>query len=134
MISIIEDDVNISSNAASDTTKIVVDQSGVTVDASCNTTITVTCLKQLYNAVGYVPSGDSKNSIGITGYLVSVISTELEFNSYLGWDRKILRISKICNHSLPTKCPPPSTLRLLSNLLLVSDEVILTPITHRCHF
>ncbi|KAJ6616255.1 tripeptidyl peptidase A [Mycena sp. CBHHK59/15] len=28
----------------------------VTVDASCNTTITITCLKQIYNAVGYTPS------------------------------------------------------------------------------
>jgi tripeptidyl-peptidase-1 len=43
--------------------------SGVTVDPSCNTTITVSCLKQLYNAVGYVPSANIGNSIGITGYL-----------------------------------------------------------------
>ncbi|KAJ8503359.1 hypothetical protein ONZ45_g10928 [Pleurotus djamor] len=39
------------------------------VDASCNTTITVTCLKQLYNAVDFVPKATKKNSIGITGYL-----------------------------------------------------------------
>lgn len=43
--------------------------SGVQVDASCNKTITVTCLKQLYNAVGYVPSATKVNQIGITGYL-----------------------------------------------------------------
>ncbi|KAF8806309.1 subtilisin-like protein [Phlegmacium glaucopus] len=42
--------------------------SGVTVDASCNRTITITCLQQLYNAVGVVPSA-ANNSIGITGYL-----------------------------------------------------------------
>lgn len=42
--------------------------SGVTVDASCNTTITVKCLQQLYNAVGFTPSAKN-NSIGITGYL-----------------------------------------------------------------
>ncbi|KAF8802988.1 subtilisin-like protein [Phlegmacium glaucopus] len=42
--------------------------SGVTVDASCNRTITITCLRQLYNAVGFVPSA-ANNSIGITGYL-----------------------------------------------------------------
>ena len=42
---------------------------GITVDASCNTTITVSCLKQLYNAVGFVPSGTNGNQIGITGYL-----------------------------------------------------------------
>ncbi|KAF9006660.1 tripeptidyl peptidase A [Cyathus striatus] len=42
--------------------------SGVTIDPSCNVTITVSCLKQLYNAVGYVPSAND-NSIGLTGYL-----------------------------------------------------------------
>jgi tripeptidyl-peptidase-1 len=44
--------------------------SGVTVDASCNQIITITCLQQLYNAVGFTPSAKG-NSIGITGYLVS---------------------------------------------------------------
>ncbi|KAI0737696.1 tripeptidyl peptidase A [Daedaleopsis nitida] len=39
------------------------------VDASCNTTITLTCLKQLYNAVGFTPSTKHGNKIGITGYL-----------------------------------------------------------------
>lgn len=39
------------------------------VDASCNSTITVTCLQQLYNAVGFKPSGKNGNQIGITGYL-----------------------------------------------------------------
>ncbi|KAJ7261593.1 hypothetical protein C8J57DRAFT_1634672 [Mycena rebaudengoi] len=29
---------------------------GLTVDASCNTTITITCLQQIYNAVGYTPA------------------------------------------------------------------------------
>ncbi|KAJ7126418.1 subtilisin-like protein [Mycena crocata] len=42
---------------------------GATVDASCNTTITITCLKEIYNAVGYSPSQHIGNSIGITGYL-----------------------------------------------------------------
>jgi tripeptidyl-peptidase-1 len=42
---------------------------GVTVDASCNTTITVTCLKEIYNAVNYTPSAHVGNSVGITGYL-----------------------------------------------------------------
>ncbi|KAG6899603.1 hypothetical protein C0993_008764 [Termitomyces sp. T159_Od127] len=41
---------------------------GTLVDASCNTTITITCLKQLYNAVGLVPSA-LNNSIAVTGYL-----------------------------------------------------------------
>lgn len=43
--------------------------SGGKVDASCNTTITITCLQQLYNAVGFKPSGKNGNQIGITGYL-----------------------------------------------------------------
>lgn len=41
---------------------------GITVDASCNKTVTVSCLKQLYNAVGFTPSKNG-NKIGITGYL-----------------------------------------------------------------
>jgi hypothetical protein len=49
--------------------KIFVPGSGVTVDASCNSTITVSCLKQLYNAVNYVPTAAHKNAIGLTGYL-----------------------------------------------------------------
>ncbi|KAF8969345.1 peptidase S8/S53 domain-containing protein [Flammula alnicola] len=42
--------------------------SGVTVDPSCNSIITITCLQQLYNAVGFTPSAKG-NSVGITGYL-----------------------------------------------------------------
>ncbi|KAF9266300.1 tripeptidyl peptidase A [Marasmius fiardii PR-910] len=41
----------------------------VDVDPSCNTTITISCIQQLYNAVGYTPSAKINNSIGITGYL-----------------------------------------------------------------
>jgi len=43
--------------------------SGVTVDASCNTTITISCLQQLYNAVGVLPSATIGNSIAVTAYL-----------------------------------------------------------------
>jgi tripeptidyl-peptidase-1 len=42
---------------------------GVTVDASCNNTTTVSCLKQLYNAVNYTPKAPDKNAIALTGYL-----------------------------------------------------------------
>lgn len=42
---------------------------GITVDASCNTTITISCLKELYNAVGFKPSATNGNKIGLTGYL-----------------------------------------------------------------
>ena len=43
--------------------------SGGQVDASCTTTITVSCLKQLYNAVGYTPLNNTGNQIAATGYL-----------------------------------------------------------------
>ncbi|TCD70002.1 hypothetical protein EIP91_005252 [Steccherinum ochraceum] len=43
--------------------------SGGKVDASCNQTITVSCIRELYNAVGFTPSGKDGNQIGITGYL-----------------------------------------------------------------
>lgn len=42
---------------------------GVSVDASCNTTVTITCLKELYSAVGFNTSATNGNQIGITGYL-----------------------------------------------------------------
>lgn len=43
--------------------------SGGQVDASCNQTITVSCLKQLYNAVGYTPAAAGQNQIAVTAYL-----------------------------------------------------------------
>lgn len=43
--------------------------SGGQVDASCNTTITITCLKELYNAVGFTPLANSGNQVACTGYL-----------------------------------------------------------------
>jgi tripeptidyl-peptidase-1 len=42
---------------------------GNQVDASCNNTITVSCLRQLYNAVDYNTSATNGNALGITGYL-----------------------------------------------------------------
>jgi tripeptidyl-peptidase-1 len=48
--------------------KISIPGSAVSVDASCNSTITVSCLKQLYNAVDYVPHRTRKNAIALTGY------------------------------------------------------------------
>ncbi|KAH7909406.1 peptidase S8/S53 domain-containing protein [Hygrophoropsis aurantiaca] len=42
---------------------------GNQVDASCNTTITLSCLRQIYNAVGYNTSAANGNKIGLTGYL-----------------------------------------------------------------
>ncbi|KAH6914776.1 tripeptidyl peptidase A [Coprinopsis sp. MPI-PUGE-AT-0042] len=43
--------------------------SSAAIDPSCNATVTVSCLAQLYKTVGYVPKVPEKNSIGITGYL-----------------------------------------------------------------
>ncbi|KAF8464342.1 subtilisin-like protein [Russula ochroleuca] len=49
--------------------KITIPGYAVPVDASCNTTITVSCLKQLYNMVNYVPQAMNKNGIALTSYL-----------------------------------------------------------------
>ena len=56
-------------NSSPSDEKVYLPGSGVTVDATCTATITVTCLKQLYNAADYVPKAAHNNSIGITGYL-----------------------------------------------------------------
>ncbi|KAJ7437142.1 peptidase S8/S53 domain-containing protein [Mycena galericulata] len=48
---------------------IVDPATGLAVDPSCNSTITITCLKELYNAVGVTPSAKVGNSIAVTGYL-----------------------------------------------------------------
>jgi tripeptidyl-peptidase-1 len=47
----------------------IITASGISVDPSCNTTITPSCLKQLYNATGVTPSAHVDNSIGINGFL-----------------------------------------------------------------
>jgi tripeptidyl-peptidase-1 len=39
------------------------------VDPSCAARITLSCIMQLYNAVGYTPRAMKKNAIGITGFL-----------------------------------------------------------------
>lgn len=48
-------------------------ETGITIDASCNATITISCLEQLYNTEGFKATAShlrTQNSIGITGYLV----------------------------------------------------------------
>ncbi|KAI9455155.1 subtilisin-like protein [Lactarius psammicola] len=60
---------DMASSSLSSDDKISMLGSGMTVNASCNSTITVSCLKQLYNAVGYVPQATDKNAIALTGYL-----------------------------------------------------------------
>ena len=39
------------------------------VDVNCNYKITISCLQQLYNTVGYKPSAKNGNKIAVTGYL-----------------------------------------------------------------
>ncbi|KAJ7437093.1 tripeptidyl peptidase A [Mycena galericulata] len=52
-----------------DSTKSVAAPSGPHVDPDCATRITLRCVMQLYNAVGYRPRATKKNAIGITGFL-----------------------------------------------------------------
>lgn len=42
---------------------------GIAVDASCNETVTISCLKELYNVGKFNASAKVGNKIGITGYL-----------------------------------------------------------------
>lgn len=64
------DHVDQSSTATPDAPAISVPSaSGGQVDASCNTTVTVTCLKELYNAVGFTPLANDGNQVACTGYL-----------------------------------------------------------------
>ncbi|KAI0677175.1 tripeptidyl peptidase A [Trametes maxima] len=66
----IHDEEAKSAVVAADTPPISIPSaSGGHVDASCNKTITITCLQQLYNAVGFTPDVKHGNEIGITGYL-----------------------------------------------------------------
>ena len=53
-------------------TVAIVSGAGVTVNPSCNKTITIQCLQELYNAVGVVPSANIGNSIAVTAYLVGI--------------------------------------------------------------
>jgi len=50
--------------------------SGVTVDQSCNETVTIKCLQQLYNSVGYVPEMSGGSSIGVSGFLEQYANIE----------------------------------------------------------
>ncbi|EIW75873.1 tripeptidyl peptidase A [Coniophora puteana RWD-64-598 SS2] len=59
-------ELELTMDTASDT---LTGPSGNAVDPSCNNQITLSCLKQLYNAEGYTPSNTSGNALGITAYL-----------------------------------------------------------------
>ncbi|THV08229.1 tripeptidyl peptidase A [Dendrothele bispora CBS 962.96] len=49
---------------------------GTDVDPACNVSITIDCIRQLYNLEGYTPQVPESNSIGITGYLEQFANIE----------------------------------------------------------
>ncbi|KAK0206859.1 tripeptidyl peptidase A [Desarmillaria ectypa] len=60
--------------------------SGATIDNSCKYAITLNCLKQLYNATDYNATDQSKNGIGITGYLEEYANDQ-DLQSFYGEQR-----------------------------------------------
>ncbi|KAF8559436.1 subtilisin-like protein [Imleria badia] len=59
----------VSSGSLSPPTSTLTGPAGNPVDASCNGTITITCLRQLYNAVGYNTSATNGNKFAVTAYI-----------------------------------------------------------------
>jgi len=49
--------------------KLLKGPSGTPVNESCNSTITLQCLQQIYNAVGTKGSSTNGNGIAVTGYM-----------------------------------------------------------------
>lgn len=68
-------------SALGDVVGFVTGPAGQNISASCNNTITPTCLMQLYRTEGYVPQAAEKgNRIGVTGYLEQVRSLCINLN------------------------------------------------------
>ncbi|KAN0115995.1 Peptidase S8/S53 domain containing protein [Russula decolorans] len=66
--------VDISSTSATPSTPAAANYTNGTLtdpytDVDCSRTVTIPCLRTMYNVTGYVPQATSKNKIGITGYL-----------------------------------------------------------------
>jgi tripeptidyl-peptidase-1 len=57
-----------------------------TVDAACSTSITPTCLKELYNTVGYTPDPASGSHIGFGSFLneSAIYSDLFQFEEFYG--------------------------------------------------
>lgn len=116
------DDAPVASPEGYTTARIVTDvASNITVDATCNHTITISCILQLYNAEGYVPSNNPNNSIAVAGYLVRTLSprqtrrcTDRRF-----LPRRSMRTYRICSHSMQNNVQMPLIRPLLLYLLLV---------------
>ncbi|KAG2062861.1 subtilisin-like protein, partial [Suillus decipiens] len=49
---------------------------GNAVNASCNSTITLSCLRQLYNAENYATTDKNNNALGITGFAYQYVNNE----------------------------------------------------------
>jgi tripeptidyl-peptidase-1 len=49
---------------------------GATIDPSCNTTVTLSCLDQLYKIGNYKPQATHKNSIAISSYLEQFLNEQ----------------------------------------------------------
>ncbi|KAG2361732.1 hypothetical protein BDR07DRAFT_1286342 [Suillus spraguei] len=56
--------------------KTIKGPAGNPVDASCNATITLSCLRQLYNAEDYKSNAKNNNKLGLTGYLEQYANNE----------------------------------------------------------
>ena len=57
------------------------------VDVNCNYKITISCLQQLYNTVGYKPSAKNGNKIAVTGYL-DLFANFADLQQFYGTQRK----------------------------------------------
>lgn len=58
---------------------------------SCNTKITPSCLRTLYNTANYVVAGGSNNTLGVTGYLEEYANTADLQASYFACTPRNLR-------------------------------------------
>ena len=65
--------VSISASSTSSTPAVANYTNGTLTDpytgVNCSRTVTIPCLRTMYNVSGYVPQATSTNKIGITGYL-----------------------------------------------------------------
>ena len=82
--------------------------SGGHVDASCNATVTITCLQQLYNAVGFTLSAKNGNQIGITGYLEQFANIQ-DLQSFYADDRPDAVNSTFDTVLINGSCDPSET-------------------------
>lgn len=57
------------------------------VDNNCNYKITINCLQQLYNTLGYTPSATNGNQIAVTGFL-ELFASFADLQQFYGLQRK----------------------------------------------